>query len=494
MTGNSRFFGLRDAPDSILRMARVMSIFLPLIAATVTFSTTFYVIFIATALGGGDYIQGMALIGTLIVIQMAVQTVLDYPTGAVGDWIGQRYIISLSFALYGLTFYLVSLVNVTTPYLLLVLIYAINGAADAQQSGAWGAWFDNNYRVAMPNDVDRKQYGVMQGRIGMLFQIVSTVALLPGSLMAVMFGRSWVFQLQAILCVLIAASVLVLVQDLPEVKASRQKRPSFGEYGSLLKAGVSYIFSEPFVKYVMIGTMVTASSILVWGNLILFPMYYAYLATDVAVALFRTLLFIPGVASQERSGIWSRKFEPKKWIPRFRLVQMCGTVFFLLFAAIMYLLPPAAVGTPTIDIFFPFTQLVILRLPPSTVLPVAFMFITFTVTGFFGGFAEILTQRILIDAIPNRIRNSMYSLQPALGTIIAMPQIALFGWLIPRWGFPLTLVSCGIVSLMGVIMISKGLKYPLPVTGDEALVRRQPQVSQPTETAIGPAMREKTGD
>jgi MFS family permease len=93
---------------------------------------------------------------------------------------------------------------------------------------------------------------------------------------------------------------------------------------------------------------------------------------------------------------------------------------------------------------------------------------TFVSTGFFGGFADILTQRLIIDTIPNRIRNSMYSLQPAIATILAMPQIALFGWLTNLWGFPLTLVSCGLVSLAGVLMIKKGMKYPLPVVTDLA--------------------------
>lgn len=461
----ARFFGLKDSPPAILGMARVMGVFLPLVAATVTFSTTFYVIFVAEALGKGSYIQGMALIGPLIVVQLAVQTALDYPTGSVGDWIGQRFILSTAFVLYAVTFYLISQVTYDTPYLLLVAIYAIQGVADAQQSGAWGAWFDNNYRVAVPKDTDRKQYGVMQGRIGMLFQIVSTLSLIPGSVMALIYGRTWVFQLQSVLCVIIAISLLYVLRDLPEVRGSRSERPSTKEYGSILKSGVSYLVDNPFLKYVVFGSMLASSSIIVWGNLILFPMYYLYLLTDVAVASFRTLLFIPGVFSQGVSGTWSRRFEPEKWIPRFRIIQTCGFVFFFVFATIMFLLPPSTDAT-MVQLFIPFTSIPVIQIPSNNAVPLLIIFMTFVSTSFFGGFADILTQRIVIDAIPNRIRNSMYSLQPAIATILAMPQIALFGWLTAIWGFSLTLFSCGLISFIGVVMIRKGMKFPRPVVAD----------------------------
>jgi hypothetical protein len=254
-----------------------------------------------------------------------------------------------------------------------------------------------------------------------------------------------------------------LVRDFPEVEAQREQRPDMGQYVSILKGGVSFLFKYPFVRYIAIGGMIATSSIMVWGNLILFPMYYLYLITDVAVAGFRTLLFVPGIFAQERSGIWSRRFEPKKWIPRFRLIQTCGFVFFWIFATIMYLLPPAtSESANTISIYWPFTGIELLTLPLDNLLPIALIFTTFVASSFFGGFADILTQRVLLDVIPNRIRNSMYSLLPTIATIFAIPQIALFGWLIAFIGFPLTLASCGVVSLIGVLMIVHGFRHDVP--------------------------------
>ena len=156
------FLGLPDANEKVLQLAKIMSILGPVASFTFVISTTFYVIFVAEALGGGPgmYLQGMGLVGTLVVVQMLVQTLLDYPTGAIGDWIGQRWIVASAGLCYAASFYMVSFVTTTTPFLYLIGIYVLTGLAQSQQSGAWAAWFDNNYRVAMPGDTDRKQYGV----------------------------------------------------------------------------------------------------------------------------------------------------------------------------------------------------------------------------------------------------------------------------------------------------------------------------------------------
>ena len=77
------------------------------------------------------------------------------------------------------------------------LIYGLMGFGASQESGAFHAWFDNNYRVAMPQDKDRKAYGVFWGKVGFIWQISSTLVLIPGSIIATIFFRELVFQIQA---------------------------------------------------------------------------------------------------------------------------------------------------------------------------------------------------------------------------------------------------------------------------------------------------------
>jgi hypothetical protein len=128
----------------------------------------------------------------------------------------------------------------------------------------------------------------------------------------------------------------------------------------------------------------------------------------------------------------------------------------------MTFFPPAADSSNILTLYWPLTTIELLTLPVENILPIALIFATFVSTSFFGGFAEILTQRVLIDVIPNKIRNSMYSLFPTLATIFAIPQIAVFGWLITIIGFPLTLASCGVISFLGVVLIIHGFRHDAP--------------------------------
>jgi MFS family permease len=463
----ARLFGLEGSTAEAARLVRILSVLLPSFAASFQISTTFWMIFIAESLGNGDYYAGLTLVGILVVIQMAVQTLLDYPTGALGDWIGQRYVIASALLCYAAAFWLSAQIvkNTPAPFYLYVMIYFLFGLGASQESGAFNAWFDNNYRVAMPHDKDRKMYGVFWGRMGMIWQVSSTLVLLPGSWLAWYYSEQWVFELQAVLSILIALVVFRLVQDLPGVRKESKERQSVKEYGGLLKEGFKFLGSSRFVTYLVIGGVVLSSTGPVWWNLILFPLYFSYLVTAVAVSAFRTLVFLPQALANERSGVIAKRYEPAKWIPRFRFLQFTGVIFYLLLAIVVHLFSGADPNTTEfVGIFIPFTNLPLIEIPAQTVVPVALIFILFVALNMFGAVADILTQRVMLDVVPNRIRNSMYSLQPTLAVIISMPLIAFFGWLIPQsGGLVITLALCSFISLIGTIMIRSAFKHPIPV-------------------------------
>ncbi|MDF1541377.1 MAG: hypothetical protein P1Q69_20935 [Candidatus Thorarchaeota archaeon] len=308
----------------------------------------------------------------------------------------------------------------------------------------------------MSGDEDRKQYGVFQGRLGMLVTACATIAIIPGSILAALFGRPWVFQIEAIICFFAAVVVLKYVQDFEEVKEGREARPSMRAYIGILKSGVSFLTTDRLVKWLIVGGMLLLSTMIVWSNFIIFPLFYAYMLTDVAVASFRTLLRLPSIATEERSGVWSQKYEPRKWIPRFRLLQTCGFVFYLIFAALVFLFPPLIGGT-IVELYFPGTDIIVLAFPIESMVPVLFMFVIFVVSGLIYSFASIPTQRVLLDVIPNEIRNSVYSLIPTIAMLFAIPQILIVGPTIQYVGFIPALVFLAIIAGIGAWMIGKGL-------------------------------------
>ena len=459
----ARLFGFKEPTESGLRLAKTLALLIPVFSLSFQISTTFYMIYIAETLGGGDYIAGLALVGVLVVIQLGIQTALDYPTGALGDWIGQRYVIASAMVTYGIAFGLTSTVTSTTPFFVFAIIYALLGFAGSQESGAFNAWFDNNYRVAMPHDKDRKQYGVFMGKLGMIGQITATLVLIPGSWLALVFSRTWVFSVQAILCMVLAIMVMIMIKDLPGVREEGEKKPSSGEYKSLLKDGVKFLYSSKFIIYITLGEILLFSTGPVWWNLILFPLYFSYLLTDVAVSSFRTLIFVPSAGFQERTGVWAKSFDPKKWIPRFRLIQFNGFIMFLLLALVTFVFATPPPTAEMFQILIPFTNLALIEIPIVALLPVGLMFSIFIICGIFGGLAGILTQRVMIDVVPNRIRNSMYSLRPTLILLVSIPLIVFFGWAIPMFGFPFTFVICAVLTLFGAISIWKAFTYPIPL-------------------------------
>lgn len=459
----ARAFGLETPTSNAIRLVKILSVLLPAFAASFQISTTFWMIHMAETLGGGDYFAGLTLVGLLVVLQMAIQTVLDYPTGVLGDWIGQRWVIASALFSYAIAFWLSSQVVIGTPFHIYVMIYALFGFGSSQESGAFNAWFDNNYRVAMPHDKDRKQYGVFQGRLGMVWQISSTAVLIPGSLLAWLYSRQFVFGLQAIFAVILGIIVLRIVKDLPGVREENAKRPSVREYGILMRDGFKFLWSSRFVTLIVLGQVVMYSTGPVWWNLLLFPLYFSYLVTMVAVSAFRTLVFLPQAIANERSGVLAKRFDPKKWIPRFSFLQFTSVLFYIVLAIIVYFFPGVDPDAAEfVSVMIPFTNLPLLEVPIQTLVPVALMFTLFVSLNLFGGIAGILTQRVMLDVVPNRIRNSIYSLQPTLIMLVSMPLIAFFGWFIPLTGFAPTFILCAIISLVATIMIWAAFKYPIP--------------------------------
>ncbi len=465
MSRVSRMLGFKAPSPNVTRLASIVLLLGSTWSIAFQISTTFWMISIATALGGGDYILGMGMVGFLVIVRIAVQTLLDYPTGGIGDWIGQRWILAGALVCYALAFWLTSMATLSTPFIIFVIIYALMGLGASQESGAMPAWFDNNYRVAMPQDKDRKQYGVFWSRAGMMFQLVSTLILIPGSILALIFSEAWVFQVQAIIFIALAVMTLVFVRDLPGARKKESEHGGFREYGRLLKDGIKFVGSSRFVTLTMLGEMLMWAIGIVWWEILLFPLYFGYLLSNVAVATFRTSMFAPMVVSQERSGVISQRFEPKKWIPRFRLIQFGSMAFFMLLMAITAIFPQPTAAAAFITVYIPFTAAPFITLPLASIVPVILIWVLFVGTDTLGRIAGVLTGRIMVDVYPNRIRNCMYSLQPTIAMLLSIPFIILLSQLLaflPFLKFPIVFTIAAGVAFAGALLIRQGFKHPIP--------------------------------
>jgi len=234
------YFGLSDDKPEVVRLAAKFIILSTSMTAAISISTTFYLIFVAEALGNGSYIDGLALAGLLIVAQKVVQTLFDYPTGAIGDLVGQRWVLSSAFLTYSIAFYFVSVLSSSSHFSHFLLVYILMGFAASQESGAVDSWFDNNYSMAVPEDRNRAQYGVFIGKLAMLLRVSRALVIVPGAIVAVLIARSFVFQIQSVICVFLAVSAFVLVRDLVDVGEKEESESAKQEYISLLRQSAFY--------------------------------------------------------------------------------------------------------------------------------------------------------------------------------------------------------------------------------------------------------------
>jgi MFS family permease len=464
MSRFSRMLGFIEASPKATRLASVILLLGSAWSIAFQISTTFWMISIAEVLGGGDYLLGMAMIGILVIIRIAVQTLLDYPTGAIGDWIGQRWIIASALICYSLVFWLTGYATsaVGVPFIVFVIIYALMGLGASQESGAMAAWFDNNYRVAMPNDKDRKQYGVFWARAGMVFQLISTLVLIPGSFLAFLFGRSWVFQVQGIFFIFLAVLAFIFIRDFPGARKHEGQKTGFREYGRLLKDGIRFMGSSRFVLFTLIGQMLMWAIGIVWWEILLFPLYYGYLLSDIGVSTFRTSMFAPMVVAQERSGVISQRFDTVKWIPRLHFIEFGSIVFFMGLVAITTIFPQPEAARLFLTVYIPFTAMPFMTLPLLSIIPITLVWVLFVGTDAIGRIAGVLNGRVMLDVFPNRIRNCMYSLQPTIAFLLSIPLIFIISQLLPIFGFPIAFAIAAFVALAGALLVRKGFQYPIP--------------------------------
>jgi hypothetical protein len=279
--------------------------------------------------------------------------------------------------------------------------------------------------------------------MGMLFQVTATVSLIPGAILAGLLGRQAVFLFQAILLIIMGFGSLALLRDYPEVTANRPRR-SLRAYYRLLKEGLKFTVSSKLVFLFLIGETLVSSVITVWGNLLLFLIYYTYLYNDVAVATFRTVLFAASVVSIERAGVWTRHLVPPRWIAKFRLLQTCGPAFMFAFAVITFLLPPLSAAPSFPFMFFQ--------------LPAILISLGFILCGFFGASADLLSQRFMLDLVPDRIRNGIYSLIPSLTIGLAVPQLLFFAIWLPVLDVSRVLAGLSLIAAVGCLLLALGLQ------------------------------------
>lgn len=430
----NNFLGIQELPDRAQKF--VMKVFYSTLILGLfwALSSAFFALFVID-------IVGIEQLGVLLAVSFLVQAILDYPSGAFGDWIGQRWILFTGFLLEALAYITLFFAN---SFSILLVAYIIRAIAASQQSGAIDTWFDNNYKiVANETDPQRKIYKFLSGRWTAIGNIVPGIATASGGLLATIFYRQAVFIIQAVGMALLAIVFLIIVRDFPGIERPRR---SIKNYFKLLGGGLHFALFNKTMLFFLLGLCFSSTVVIIWAEMMLFPVYLGYTGSDGGVGLMRLVILLLGTVSIFFASKVAIDMEIT-WIPRLTFID---TVIFYWGVAFITTCFPIDENT--------FTPLAIISL-----------MIFYTPIYFFHGLKMILTSRFFLDSIPDQNRNSIYSLIPTLLLITSAPVAIIGGSLIKNLGVSATSFILGTAGIISVFFFSLSLRFKPTESSSEDL-------------------------
>lgn len=420
------FLGIRELPERARGLILKAVVTGLLMDAIFALSSTFYVLHVIDT-------AGIEVLGVLLALRYIFQAVLDYPTGVLGDWIGQRWLLFLAYLTFGLSF---GLLVIADSLFLFVIVYLLFAFASSQASGAFMTWLDNNYKIAVKvSDPLRKTYRYFRGRWLVLTDLVSASSYLLGGVLATIILREVVFALQALGLLVLAISFLFIITDYPEVE--RQEK-TVSNYFRLLGSGLKVVFADRTVLLLLVGICWSAAPLAIWGEMIAFPLYFAYTGSDGVASTFRFLVWISALPLTGLAATIAAKTDIRKqpWFIAGYYFLFCGSASIITF-------------------FFPFQN-------RFEFIALILVFITFVTIPTLYRIDSLLQQRIFLDLIPDQNRNAVYSLIPTAVLIVASPTILLGGLLLKTLGTSLTIIVIGIIGMSSSVFFFLAIRTLSP--------------------------------
>ncbi|MFX0185590.1 MAG: MFS transporter, partial [Candidatus Hodarchaeota archaeon] len=251
------FLGTRQLPEQAQHLFRSFLLLSFATSFLFNLSSTFYILYAIDNIG-------FTLAAVMTSIMLLAQVLFDYPSGSLGDWIGQRWVLTIAVISYGIGYFFLLIAQSVTNFLIIGFIF---GFGNAQFSGALSSWLDSNYQlVALDVDTERKTYGFAMSRIATLDNIALSSAFLIGGALATLLSRQFVFFVQACFSLIVIVAVLTLVKDIKRKKTESKKEDSLQNYISFLKGGVSFLLSSKIAFFFIVGWALYNVTWLIWGS------------------------------------------------------------------------------------------------------------------------------------------------------------------------------------------------------------------------------------
>ncbi|MHA2367183.1 MAG: MFS transporter [Candidatus Hodarchaeales archaeon] len=394
--------------------------------AQLQIASTFLVLFLLDIL---TYVE----LGMLLAIQFGLTALLDYPTGALGDAIGHKKVLIIAYCFYAISIVFLLAGNSFIEFVPFAILTAI---AASQESGALRSWFDNNYRITSEEfDNDRRIFGTFFGKMQANFFLISGVLFVIGGVIAAIYSRNALFVVQFCL-ILVALGLIILLMNNED--GAETVRPTFRAYLDRLAGGLHFVASSRGTLLFFLGLAVLGGTVIgIWGSLMLFPFYASYTGTDEYTGLLRAILFVTGVFWMYNGANFSRKFKnPHRGL--FLSMFMGNFIFGAFLFSFYQVFPP----TNSMDLIS-FVGVIVL----------------FQFLGVWVALIGPLQSRLMLELVPDKYRNAVYSLIPTLNVLLGIPLVILGGFVLTQYGFSTGLFLITALFLLGVSIVGLGLYW-----------------------------------
>ncbi|MFX0126473.1 MAG: MFS transporter, partial [Candidatus Hodarchaeota archaeon] len=384
----TRYLGIQELEPKARFLLIKYSYFLLINSFVMSLSWTFFSLHLIDKMG-------FTLTGIITAVRLLTQFIFDYPSGSLGDYIGQRSVLMFAYLFSGIGFFFLFFAQ---EFLMFLSIAIINGFGGALSSGTLDSWLDTNYKKIDTNDNERKIYGFARSRANTINNIAFATSFMTGGLVSTAFSRQTVFFLQFLLSLIMILIVLIQIKDISietdmkNIQRTTDKvKGRRSHYFAYLKGGLQFMISNKSAFFCLLGMAFLNATWTIWPAIVLFPIYFGYTGDDLGANLLRTIIYLNGFLIGLYVAKISKKFSIEHY-PKFLLI------FMLLFF-------PAIIG---LLIYIPVQ---------NTFNLVGFILIILIMnccTGFIYRTGEVLRMRLLVDLVPSENRNAVYSLIPTI--------------------------------------------------------------------------------
>ena len=362
----------------------------------------------------------------LLAFLYIIVAITDYPTSFITKFTQKQILLIASF-LYLLGFFFFS---IATDFNTLLLAYFFIGLAQGQESDAFRRYFEDNYYFYVSEDKNRIIYNKITFKMNFLVGASTVISFIIGGLISVFFvSRADVFRTQIILLVIVILVAFYLLHDYPNKVDQKSKKSLF----STLKNNASFCWSNQSLRYFIIGSALSSSTLIIFGTLVIFRIYENFTPDDLVIGVIRSLILIGG-------GIFSLSTFTIKDLVKNRAWIICISIIsslaiFLSLILFLNLFEPTNEFNLTVVIGL--TLLVSIAMFPQTLY-------------------KRSKDSYLLRVVPIKKREDVYSFLPLIITLVNIPMILFGGVIMELLSMQDSLLILLLISFFGALISSWG--------------------------------------